>query len=198
MDGFVHDSGTYRPLDRVLGSRLGNRALESSLGSRRLSQSAPQRCGLGSGEGAGIARALTVAISSAVIPDRFGSEFVPECLQPATPENASQQRTEPRLCFDQNRSDSSTNTRTRGAGRRILVLILGSLGTMAMAHRTGTLNLHSRTDRTWPVTVDPPDLTVVTRPLNCAMRKRLTSFWSVVSNVNIAALFAAATIAAES
>jgi hypothetical protein len=68
-------------------------------------------------------------------------------------------------------------------------LILGSLGTMVMAHRAGTLNLHSNTDLTWPVTVDPPDLVVATRPLNCAMRKRRTSFWSVVSNVNIAALF---------
>jgi len=35
------------------------------------------------------------------------------------------------------------------------------------------------------VTVEPPDLTVAVLPLNCAIRKRRTSFWSVVSNVNM-------------
>ena len=32
------------------------------------------------------------------------------------------------------------------------------------------------------------DLNVTVRPLNCAIRKRRTSFWSAVSNVNIRAL----------
>jgi hypothetical protein len=44
------------------------------------------------------------------------------------------------------------------------------------------------------VTVDPPDLIVAVLPLNCAIRKRRTSFWSVVSNVNMKRSFAHATI----
>jgi len=43
-------------------------------------------------------------------------------------------------------------------------------------------------DRTVPVTADPFELNVTLRPLNCAMRKRRTSFWSAVSNVKIRAL----------
>jgi hypothetical protein len=35
------------------------------------------------------------------------------------------------------------------------------------------------------VIVEPADLTVAVLPLNCAIRKRRTSFWSVVSNVNM-------------
>jgi hypothetical protein len=46
-------------------------------------------------------------------------------------------------------------------------------------------DLLSNTDRTWPVIVEPPDLIVAVRPLNCAMRKRRTSFWSLVSKVNM-------------
>jgi hypothetical protein len=47
------------------------------------------------------------------------------------------------------------------------------------------LDLLSSTERTWPVTVDPADRIVAVLPLNCAIRKRLTSLWSVVSNVNM-------------
>ena len=39
----------------------------------------------------------------------------------------------------------------------------------------------SRTERTCPVTVALPLRTVAARPLNWAMRKRRTSFWSAVS-----------------
>ena len=44
--------------------------------------------------------------------------------------------------------------------------------------------------------VEPPDLTLAVRPLNCAIRKRRTSFRSVVSNVNMKLSFAHAIIAA--
>jgi hypothetical protein len=60
------------------------------------------------------------------------------------------------------------------------------------------LDAASTTDRTWPVTIDPPDLTVAVLPLNCAMRKRRTSFWSVVSNVIIQPSCARAIIAGHS
>jgi hypothetical protein len=61
---------------------------------------------------------------------------------------------------------------------------LGALGMIVMVQRCGTLDLHSRTDRTWPMIVDPAARTVAVLPLNWAMRKRRTSFWSVVSNVH--------------
>jgi hypothetical protein len=80
---------------------------------------------------------------------------------------------------------SSANARTRGAGRRISLLAFGAAGTMVMVQRCGTPDLLSTTDRTWPVIVEPPDLVVAVLPLNCAMRKRRTSFWSAVSNVNM-------------
>src|SRR6476661_172070 len=54
-----------------------------------------------------------------------------------------------------------------------------------MAQRGGTLSSTSSTARTCPVTVDPSDRTVAGLPLNCAIRKRRTSFWSAVSNVNM-------------
>jgi hypothetical protein len=50
-----------------------------------------------------------------------------------------------------------------------------------MTQRVGTLDAFSCTERTMPVTVLAPDLTVAGRPLNCAIRKRRTSFWSAVS-----------------
>ena len=76
--------------------------------------------------------------------------------------------------------------RTRGEGRMASVFTLGSLGTIVIIHRAGISDLLSSTDRTRPVTVEPPDLAVAFLPLNWAMRKRRTSFWSVVSNVNMA------------
>jgi hypothetical protein len=60
---------------------------------------------------------------------------------------------------------------------------LGGAGTIVIVQRGGTLDSVATTDRTWPVTIDPPDLTVAVLPLNWAMRKRRTSFWLVVSNV---------------
>jgi hypothetical protein len=54
-----------------------------------------------------------------------------------------------------------------------------------MVQRGGTLDSFSSTDRTRPVTIESPDLIVAIRPLNCAMRKRRTSFWSAVSYVNM-------------
>ncbi len=54
-----------------------------------------------------------------------------------------------------------------------------------MVQLAGMLDLLSCTDRTWPVTVDPLDRIVAVLPLNCAIRKRRTSFGSVVSNVNM-------------
>jgi len=56
---------------------------------------------------------------------------------------------------------------------------------MVMAQRGGTLSSISCTARTCPVTVDPSDRMVAGLPLNCAIRKRRTSFWSAVSNVNM-------------
>jgi hypothetical protein len=67
----------------------------------------------------------------------------------------------------------------------VSALIFGSTGTIVIVHSAGVPDLLSSTDRTWPVTVEPPDLTVAVLPLNCAIRKRRTSFWSVVSNVNM-------------
>jgi hypothetical protein len=84
MDGFVRDSDTYRPLDRVWGSRLGivpGRGRTAVWpGIRR-----------GSGDGAGAQGRDIVRRNPA--PDRFGSEFVREGLKPAMPENASKQNT---------------------------------------------------------------------------------------------------------
>src|SRR6202158_5068130 len=64
-----------------------------------------------------------------------------------------------------------------------------------MIQRCGRADLFSTTERTWPVTEVPPDLTVAVLPLNCAIRKRRTSFWLVVSNVNMKPSSAHATIA---
>src|SRR5215472_5370628 len=66
----------------------------------------------------------------------------------------------------------------RGAG-------LGAEGTIVIVQHGGMLDCFSRIDRTCPVMVEPPDLMVAALPLNCAMRKRRTSFWSAVSNVNM-------------
>src|SRR5665213_2042911 len=77
----------------------------------------------------------------------------------------------------------------------MLASTLGALGTIVMVQRCGTLDLHSSTDRTWPVTVDSADLAVAALPLNWAIRKRRTSFWSVVSNVNMKLSLAHVTIA---
>jgi hypothetical protein len=71
-------------------------------------------------------------------------------------------------------------------------LIFASLCTTLMVQRVGTLDLDCSTERMWPVIVDPPDLTETARPLSCAIRKRRTSFWSVVSNVNMGSFLAAA------
>jgi len=78
---------------------------------------------------------------------------------------------------------SSANGRTRSAGRNATVFSFGGVGTIVMVQLGGTLDSFANTERTWPVMVDPPDSTVAVLPLNCAMRKRRTSFWSAVSNV---------------
>jgi hypothetical protein len=65
------------------------------------------------------------------------------------------------------------------------MLALGWLGAIVTVQHGGTLDLFCRIARTWPVTVDAPDLVVAVLPLNCAIRKRRTSFSSVVSNVNM-------------
>jgi hypothetical protein len=52
---------------------------------------------------------------------------------------------------------------------------------IVMVQRGGMLDSCSSTERTKPVTVASPAATVAIRPLNCAMRKRRTSFWSAVS-----------------
>src|SRR5689334_25174937 len=75
--------------------------------------------------------------------------------------------------------------RPRGAG---CALALGGLGISVTTHTAGLAALFSTIERTMPVTVEPFDLQVAVRPLNCAIRKRRTSFWSAVSNVNIRAL----------
>src|SRR5215467_14469617 len=54
-----------------------------------------------------------------------------------------------------------------------------------MVQRGGTEVAFSSTERTRPVTVLSPVLIVAARPLNCAMRKRRTSFWSAVSKLNM-------------
>src|SRR5262245_57603026 len=74
-------------------------------------------------------------------------------------------------------------TRPRGAD---CVPALGGLGISVTTQTDAAL--FSTIERTMPVTAEPFDLTVAVRPLNCAMRKRRTSFWSAVSNVNIRAL----------
>jgi hypothetical protein len=72
-----------------------------------------------------------------------------------------------------------------GAGRPTPGLAFGALGMIVIVQRCAPFGLFSCTDRTWPVTADPSDLTVTVLPLNWAMRKRRTSLWSVVSNVNM-------------
>jgi hypothetical protein len=74
--------------------------------------------------------------------------------------------------------------RARDAGRSASVG-LGSSGMIVMIHAEGTLDLFSTIDRTWPVIADPVDRVVAVLPLNWAMRKRRTSFGSLVSNVNM-------------
>src|SRR3569832_2096577 len=59
-----------------------------------------------------------------------------------------------------------------------------------MVQRGGTLASFSITERTRPVTVAPPDFAVAGRPLNWAIRKRRTSFWPAVSNVNMGISYA--------
>jgi hypothetical protein len=51
---------------------------------------------------------------------------------------------------------------------------------MVMVHAAGTLDLFSTIDRTWPMTADPAERAVTVLPLNWAIRKRRTSFWSLV------------------
>ncbi|HMM89298.1 MAG TPA: hypothetical protein PKA25_08985 [Bradyrhizobium sp.] len=65
---------------------------------------------------------------------------------------------------------------------------LGSSGMIVIVQAAGMLDLFSTIDRTWPVIADPVERTVAVRPLNWAMRKRRTSFGSLVSNVNMRAL----------
>ena len=77
--------------------------------------------------------------------------------------------------------------RARDAGRNASVA-LGSSGMIVMTHADGTLDLFSTIDRTWPVTADPVERVVAVLPLNWAIRKRRTSFGSLVSNVNIRGL----------
>src|SRR6202158_2675319 len=74
-------------------------------------------------------------------------------------------------------------------------LSFGARGTIVMIQRCGRADLLSTTERTWPVTEVPPDLTAAVLPLNCAIRKRGSSFWLVVSNVNMKPSSARATIA---
>src|SRR5215208_3999461 len=66
-----------------------------------------------------------------------------------------------------------------------------------MIHTGGLLDLLSTIDRTKPVTAVPFGLAVAALPLNCAMRKRRTSFWSAISNLNIKLSCADVTIAAD-
>jgi hypothetical protein len=74
---------------------------------------------------------------------------------------------------------SSAKEQTRGADRERMAG-LGSSGMMVMVHAAGTLDLFSTIDRTWPMTADPAERAVVVLPLNWAIRKRRTSFWSLV------------------
>src|SRR5262249_36182931 len=62
---------------------------------------------------------------------------------------------------------------------------MGGDGMMVMVQRGGSLASISCTARTSPVTIAPPDFTVAGLPLNCAMRKRRTSFWLAVSYLNM-------------
>jgi hypothetical protein len=83
----------------------------------------------------------------------------------------------------------------RALGRKLPVLTLDSLGINVTTQIEGLLVLFSTMDRTRPVTADPPDQNVAVRPLNCAIRKRRTSFWSAVSKVIIELSCARMTIA---
>src|SRR4051794_21837489 len=74
---------------------------------------------------------------------------------------------------------------------------LGSLGIRVTIQTGGLLDLFCTIERTRPVTAVPFGLAVAARPLNCAMRKRRTSFWSAISNVNIKLSCAHVTIAAD-
>src|SRR4051812_19630723 len=82
----------------------------------------------------------------------------------------------------------------RGAGR-VATLAFGSSGMIVITQAAGTLDLFSTIDRTWPVTVEPADRVVAVLPLNWAIRKRRTSFGSLVANVNMRGLLVHATIA---
>jgi hypothetical protein len=91
-------------------------------------------------------------------------------MMPAMPQCLAQQK-------------SSTMARARGGAGRGATSSLTLRGMIVMVQRW--VGLLSSTDRTWPVIVESPDLTVAVLPLNWAIRKRRTSFWSVVSNVNM-------------
>ena len=77
------------------------------------------------------------------------------------------------------------NLRTRAAGPGLGIASLGGVGMIVIVQRGGALSSISCTARTCPVTVDPSERTVAGLPLNWAIRKRRTSFWSAVSNVNM-------------
>jgi hypothetical protein len=82
---------------------------------------------------------------------------------------------------------SSMKERARDAGR-IESAGFGSSGMIVMVQAIGVLDLFSTIDRTCPVTAAPAERAVAVRPLNWAIRKRRTSFGSLVSNVNMRAL----------
>jgi hypothetical protein len=72
-----------------------------------------------------------------------------------------------------------------------------SSGIIVITHVTLTLVLLSTIERTRPVTVAPAERMVADRPLNWAIRKRLASFWSVVSYVNIGSPARSRTVGAQ-
>jgi hypothetical protein len=82
---------------------------------------------------------------------------------------------------------SSAKERMRGAGR-VAILAFGSSGMIVITQAAGTLDLLSTIDRTWPVIVESADRAVAVLPLNWAIRKRRTSFGSLVANVNMRVL----------
>src|ERR1700692_452614 len=91
MGGLVHDSGTYRPLDRVLGSRLGIVPWDRAWQGHWPRTAVWAWIRRWSGDSAGAQGRDIVRRNPAS--DRFGSEFVREGLKPAMPENASKQNT---------------------------------------------------------------------------------------------------------
>jgi hypothetical protein len=91
---------------------------------------------------------------------------------------------------------SSAKERVRGAGR-VAMLAFGSSGMIVITQAAGTLDLFSTIDRTWPVIVEPADRVVAVLPLNWAIRKRRTSFGSLVANVKMRVLLGPRTIAIQ-